>query len=149
MGNTFEIRNMTLQDVSQVTKVGIECFSIPWSEKAFENELEKDGAITLVAVYENEVVGFVNGQLVLDEMYINNIAITQLKRSLGIGESLLKEFENAVKEKARFITLEVRVSNESAINLYKKAGYKTVGIRKNFYEKPTENAKIMSKYSNK
>lgn len=144
-GAEVEVRHTAKADVLRVSEIDAECFSMPWSVAAFELEVEKPEAITLVAVRENEIVGFINGVLVLDEMYISNIAVTSSKQSLGIGKMLLTALENEVGGTASFITLEVRRTNFSAQELYKKMGYSTVGIRKNFYEKPTEDAMLMTK----
>ena len=114
------------------------------TENAFALELEKAGAITMVAVIEKNVVGFVNAQLVIDELYINNIAVTRQCRKRGIGELLLKELERKVFGIATFVTLEVRLSNDLAQSLYKKCGYEIVGVRKNFYQNPTEDAVLMT-----
>ncbi len=144
-GAEVDIRHTAKADVQRVSEIDAECFSMPWSVAAFELEVEKPESITLVAVRENEIVGFVNGVLVLDEMYISNIAVTAARQRLGIGRMLLTALENEVGGTASFITLEVRRTNFSAQELYKKMGYSTVGIRKNFYEKPTEDAMLMTK----
>jgi len=140
-----EIRKLEKADVKRVSEIDAECFSIAWSEQAFELEIEKPESITLVAVCDGNIVGFVNGTIVLDEMYINNIAVTSSKQRLGIGKMLLIELENMVKIIASFITLEVRRSNLVAQKLYGKMGYVTVGVRKDFYELPTEDAMLMTK----
>lgn len=142
----IDILEMQITDVKQVSEIEKECFSSPWSEKDFEIELGKEGSITLISVANDLVVGFVNAQLVLDEIYINNVAVTQKIRKQGVGELLLKGLENKVEGIASFITLEVRKSNIPAIKLYEKCGYQEVGLRKNFYEKPTEDAILMTKY---
>ena len=83
---------------------------------------------------------------VLDECYIANVAVRNKFRRLGIGASLLGTAEKAALYKnCSFISLEVRVSNTPAINLYEKHGYISQGQRKNFYSNPTENALIMTK----
>ena len=133
-------------DVKRVAEIEAECFSLPWSEQAFEEELHLDTAICFVAKYKGETAGFINGRIVLDEFYINNVAVTQSMRGKGIGETLILDLEDYLKHIVSFITLEVRESNIPAQNLYRKCGYKTVGKRNNFYEKPTENAVLMTKF---
>lgn len=137
-----------LKAVSQIEK---ECFSRPWSEAAFYDELENPLSLTVVAIYtdsgkEQTVAGFVNVRIVSDEVYINNIAVSNEFRRKGIGNGLLLTLEEIVRrKKASFITLEVRESNSPAISLYTSLGYLTVGKRKKFYRDPVENAVLMTK----
>lgn len=137
---------MTKNDIMQVAEIEKECFSMPWSVQAFELELEKTDAVTLVAHCESKVVGFVNVNIVLDEMYLNNIAVTSSYRGAGIGGILLKSLEEIARMRVSFITLEVRASNEAAKSLYQRSGFEIVGRRKNFYEKPLEDAILMTKH---
>ena len=144
----LEIRHLTIDDVKAVAEIEAECFSMPWSEQAFEEELHLDTAICFVAHFNNEIAGFVNGRIVLDEFYINNVAVASRFRKKGIGETLINDLCDYLKNIASFITLEVRESNIPAQNLYTKCGFKIIGKRKEFYEKPTENAILMTKYFN-
>lgn len=140
------VRNMTENDVAAVALIEKECFSMPWSEQAFCEELENPYGITLVAEIDGEIAGFLNVRNVCGEIFVNNIAVTQKFRRKGIADSLLFELE---KNNFEFITLEVRESNLGAIRLYEKNGYEKVGVRKKFYEKPTEDAWLMTKFSEK
>lgn len=137
------IENMQKCDVLGVWKIENACFSQPWSEQAFYDELDNPYGVTLVAKREGEVAGFLNVRDVCGEIYINNIAVCEKFRGQGIAKALLSELE---KREFEFITLEVRESNFSAISLYEKMGYEKIGLRKNFYEKPTENAILMTKF---
>lgn len=135
---------MTKNEVKAVSDISKECFSLPWSYEGVLSELEIKGAKTFVAQCENEIAGFLNVRFVLDECAVNNIAVKEKFRRKGIANKLLTELIDYSKErKVSFINLEVRLSNEKAISLYKSFGFKTVGIRKNFYEKPTEDAYIL------
>ena len=79
-----------------------------------------------------------------DECDITNVAVTSSHRRMGIGRCLLEAVEEyCMQNSIRSITLEVRESNTPAIYLYEAMHYENIGIRKNFYEKPTENAIIM------
>lgn len=135
---------MTAEDVPEVHRIEEECFSQPWSEKAFYEELENPYGRTLVAVLENKAAGFINVRSIGGEIYINNIAVSGSFRRKGVGDGLLSALEKA-SEAYEFITLEVRQSNIPAIRLYEKHGFRQVGKRKNFYEKPTEDAILMTK----
>lgn len=141
----IQYRIMTQDDVNGVAEIEKECFTMPWSEKAFSEELENKDAVTLIARTESEVVGFINGRI-SDGFYINNIAVKENYRKSGIASRLLFALEINLNGTTEFATLEVRKSNQPAINLYEKNDYKKVGERKNFYEKPTEDAVLMTKY---
>ena len=124
-----------------------QCFSTPWSENALRAELEKDNARFFVAITKNEVSGYVGANNVLGEVYIDNIAVFYNYRGFGIGEALLRHLVSVAQEEGcSLVTLEVRESNSPARALYEKVGFKNVGIRKNFYEQPKENAVIYTKY---
>lgn len=139
------IDKMTSEDVSGVTIIEKECFTNPWSYDAFLSELENDKAITFVAIADHVVVGFINGRVMLDEGYINNVAVTKNYRRKNIADMLInKLIEFAKQKKLAFLTLEVRKSNQAGIELYKKHGFCEVGMRKNFYNKPSEDALLMT-----
>lgn len=135
---------MTVGDVPEVHRIEEECFSQPWSEKAFYEELENPCGRTLVAALESEAAGFINVRSVGGEIFINNVAVREGFRRQGVGGRLLSALEKAFPD-YEFITLEVRESNLPAIRLYEKHGFRQVGKRRNFYEKPTEDALLMTK----
>ena len=90
-------------------------------------------------------VGYVSTWIVWEEAHITAIAVRKAYRGLGIGELLLAgSIETAMHEKSRVVTLEVRVSNYSAISLYKKYGFTKVGLRKAYYSDNREDADIMT-----
>ena len=137
------IRRMTQEDVKRVAQIEAECFSMPWSEGSFLDSLAREDTVFLVCE-EEQIVGYVGMYLSFEEGEITNVAVTSSHRQRGCGNLLIK----AVKEEAKVrdaecILLEVRVSNASAISLYKKNGFEEIGIRKNFYQYPDEDAIIM------
>lgn len=141
-----KIHSMTRDDIDSVEEIERECFSVPWTREGIENELSNETARFFVAEYMGEKAGYLGMHIVLDECYIANIAVKEKFRRKGIANKLLREGEKTAKnENCAFISLEVRVSNEKAIALYKKRGYNEIGERKNFYSEPTENALIMTK----
>ena len=138
---------MSEQHIATVAELEKECFSTPWSESALLAELTNQFARFFVAIVNGEIAGYIGAHNVLGEVYITNVAVFMSQRKKGIGEMLISELIKVVKnENAEFITLEVRASNASAIRLYEKCGFEKVGERKNFYEKPCENAVLMTKY---
>lgn len=141
----YFIRYMTKEDVKKVAHLDKSIFSHAWSEEAYFDELKNEMAVTLVADLSGEIVGYINVRKVYDEVYINNIAVHEKYRKNHIGTELLIELEEKVKGTVAFITLEVREGNIAAQKLYNDCGYKKAGMRKNFYEKPAENAVLMTK----
>lgn len=120
-------------------------FSHPWTK---EGIIEAKNNRTKFYVFEKsgEVLGYVGISVILDEGYITNIAVLPKYRGNGIGKALMKKLDDLARlEKLSFISLEVRVSNQNAISLYEKFGYKTEGVRKGFYDDPKEDALIMTK----
>ena len=101
--------------------------------------------IFLVAERDGAAVGYVGCQTVLDEGYITNVAVSPDCRRQGVARALLDELKaRAVQAGLSFVTLEVRASNAPAIALYEGAGFVRVGVRKNFYTAPTEDAVLMT-----
>lgn len=139
------IDDMKEEDISGVCLVEEECFSIPWSYNAFLEELPNENAVTLIAIDDMEIVGFVNARFLLGEGSINNIAVTKQKRRHHVGDSLMKLLiKRAAENGVASLTLEVRESNSEAIAFYQNYGFLKVGERKNFYDKPQENAVLMT-----
>ena len=130
--------------VPQVAEIEKNTFSLPWSEEAFYGEIQNPLATYVVAVEDETVLGFAGVHIIAGEGYITNIAVCENARRRGIGKIMLEKIIDNCKEKCTFLTLEVRKSNAPAISLYEKLGFETKGIRKNFYEKPTEDAVIMT-----
>ncbi|MCD7731733.1 MAG: ribosomal protein S18-alanine N-acetyltransferase [Oscillospiraceae bacterium] len=141
----FEIRNAEKTDLPRFAEIEAECIPTPWSIRAFESEFAAKGAIFLAADSGNGICAFLTASSVLDEVNINNVAVTVPFRRKGFGEALMNALEERVSSFAAAINLEVRESNVPAILLYEKLGYEQVGVRKGFYSNPTENALLMTK----
>jgi len=144
----YKILPMVLDDVKQAAEIELLSIAQPWSENAFTAELNNERAVILCAknTESGEVVGFIAASYVLDEVNINSVAVAEKYRKSGIGQALLNSLFEAVKGFAVSVMLEVRQSNLPAISLYEKAGFEKVGMRKNFYENPSENAVLMTKF---
>ena len=144
MNKEINIRLMKKDDISDVANIEKQCFSVPWSEKSFEESLQQSYAVFFVAELQGEIVGYVGMYNMAGQCDITNVAVAGVHRRKGIGRKLLEAVEHyAVANQVSAIALEVRESNEAAVGLYELMQYKNVGIRKNFYEKPNENAIIM------
>ena len=140
------IEKMNAAHVSQIAELEKLCFSDPWSEKSIETELSCRLSVWLVALEGEQVVGYVGSQTVIDESDMMNIAVHPDFRRRGIAEALVAELEAALRQRgSRALTLEVRDSNAPAIALYEKLGFAQVGLRKNYYRNPKEDARILRK----
>ena len=139
------IRTMQKGDVAAVAALEAQIFPMPWSAAGFADTLPREDIIFLVAYEQDELLGYVGIYCTLDEGEITNVAVAPAARRRGIARALLTELKQqlACRNVAR-IVLEVRVSNEPAIRLYKQMGFSVLGVRKNFYEKPTEDAYIIA-----
>lgn len=132
--------------IPQITALEQACFSDPWTAEAFAYELENPLSLWLVALDGETVAGYVGSQAVLDEADIMNVAVHPAYRRRGIAGALLSELERRLAENGVLtLALEVRASNEPAIALYTKLGYSQVGLRKNYYFHPREDALILKK----
>ena len=138
------IRKMQPEDLAEVCKIEKDNFSLPWSEKSFLESMERDDTVYLVALEDVDVAGYIGCYCIAGAGEITNVAVKASHRRKGIGGKLLQKlYEEGVALDTREYFLEVRESNEAAIGLYLRQGFVKEGIRKNFYEKPVENAVIM------
>lgn len=139
------IRQMESEDVFQAAEIEKKSFSMPWSPEGFKGALAYEDNIILVAEEEGRIAGYACVYVSFDEGELTNIAVESEYRGRGIGLMLMKELKHRAETKSvSKIVLEVRVSNATAISLYEKCGFKNLGIRKNFYEQPVEDAYIMA-----
>ena len=144
MENNLIIEMMTSKDIDGVFEVEKNCFEHHWSKESFKKELNNENARYLVAKLGGKIVGYVGIWLILDEGHITNVAVHSDYRGQKIGDKLVQALVNLCKENnINSMTLEVRVSNIVAQNLYKKYGFKLSGIRKEYYSYNKEDAMIM------
>jgi ribosomal-protein-alanine N-acetyltransferase len=138
------IRDMHESDFPEVLEIERISFTIPWSVDSFLNELHNLYSITKVAILEDNVIGYMCAHHIIDKSHILNLAVHPDCRRCGIATKLVKEVLGELEEKGcRFIYLEVRVSNLAARNFYARLGFKEVGVRRNYYSLPGEDAIIM------
>ena len=144
-GETVVIRRMRMRDIDAVTAIEQATFARPWSRESFCQELERNVAARyLVAETDGRVVGYAGAWIILDESHITNIAVADEYRGRGIGKRLTQALLQYLSNLgACYATLEVRVSNERAQNLYKSLGFVSVGKRKRYYEDNQEDAFLM------
>lgn len=141
----YRLIPMTAEHVPQVAALERTCFSHPWTEDMLRQELWNDAAVIVVAEGEDgTVLGYAGLQAVLDEGYINNVAVDPRFRRQGVADELIAAFVRFGKAKLAFLTLEVRASNAPAIALYAKHGFQTAGHRRDYYNDPKEDAILMT-----
>ena len=139
-----EAREELLPQLQQIEQ---RSFSVPWTEAMLRLQLDPNSHVFLTAETEAGLVaGYVGMMYVLDEGYISNVAVAPEYRRQGVADALL----DALEARARalclsFLTLEVRESNGPAVALYQKHGFAPVGRRKDYYEKPREDALLMTR----
>jgi ribosomal-protein-alanine N-acetyltransferase len=136
---------MTVQDIPRVLEIERASFRTPWPTDAYAHELKENRlAAYLVARAEDRIVGYAGMWVILDEAHITTIAVDPAFRGQHIGERLLIGLiEAALERGARWMTLEVRKSNHTAQNLYRKYGFREIGTRKGYYSDNREDAIVM------
>lgn len=140
----IEVRPMVFKDVKYVHFIEENCFTQPWPFEAFLMELDDKFAVNLVGVLNGEVVSYINAKAICGDVSITNVATNEKYRNKGVATSVMSHFINYCKQiNAQILSLEVRVSNINAIRFYNRHGFITQGVRKNFYQQPTEDAMIM------
>lgn len=140
------VRKANRDDTARIAEIERAVFSDAWSKTGIEETLDQQTSRIYVGEEENEIVGYVIAYTVLDEGEVARIAVSSDFRRRGVAEMLLDKVISDGKESGVCMWyLEVRESNVAAQKLYKKKGFEETGLRKDFYEKPKENAVLMNK----
>lgn len=131
-----EFERMTEGHLSEVLAIEQASFSDPWSEVMFRQELEEDpGRYPVVLTVNSQVIGYGLGWIVLDEFHLGNLAVRPDMKGRGYGSLILGRMLKQVKLKGcRTASLEVRASNQTAINLYHRYKFKEIAVRKKYYQ---------------
>ena len=145
---SYEIRSMTQTDIPQIAGIEKMVFPSPWSEAAFRSELNDNAmAVYLVLVDEAQpdvVLAYGGLWKIFDEGHITNIAVRPQDQGKKLGKLILHAMiQWAWANDLSHVTLEVRINNHKAINMYKKAGFLDAGIRPGYYDNGEEDAMVM------
>ena len=143
----IELRPANERDLGWIESLERECFSLPWTREQLEHQINGSGSLLLVACCGGEPAGYMGLDFVLDEGYVTNVCTAPAFRRRGVASALIDGV--AARGRAQglsFITLEARVSNAAARSLYAGKGFVEAGIRPGYYERPKEDAVIMTLY---
>ena len=147
----YTIRNARPSDLDALEALERQCFSLPWTREQLYAALADERQEFLAAVGgEGEILGYIGMMCVLDEGYISNVAVAPDARRMGVGRALVEEMLRRCEQRElSFVTLEVRAHNEPAVALYGSAGFRPVGLRKGYYDRPREDALLMTRFFDK
>ena len=145
---TIELRRLGLADLREIEEIEQRSYATPWSRSMFAGELAKPSSICLGAFAADDEEGLLCGYLIVsryvDAWHVMNIAVALEHRGRGIATMLLERlFDLTADDARRGYTLEVRVSNGTAIGLYERLGFQSRGIRRGYYTDNREDALIM------
>lgn len=147
------IREMQIDDLEQVISIEEMLFSRPWTLNGFFSFFVREDALFLVAEEGGEILGYCGALTALDEGDVLNVGVRPERQRQGIGRRLIGALARKMDERGvASLYLEVRVSNQAAIDLYEASGFKQVGLRKGYYDAPKEDAAVMCRagiHSNK
>ena len=139
------IERMNETHVAAVAALEKLCFAVPWILSSIASELNNPLALWLVAVEDGDLIGYIGSQSVMGESDMMNVAVHPDHRRKGLGEMLVLALCEALSGENTSLALEVRASNAPAISLYEKLGFVQVGLRRNYYRNPKEDALILRK----
>ena len=141
----MEIRQILDTEIAAVARMEGEIFPLGATENMLRTMLTGGSGAVLGAFREGELLGYAWFQSVMDEGYVGNVAVAEPYRRAGIGRALTEAMLALGRERGlAFLTLEVRESNRPARALYEQCGFRAVAVRKNYYEKPREDAVLMT-----
>ncbi len=146
--SNIEYRAMELDDLDGVLEVEQQCFTAPWTPDMFIVEFSNPNSHRRVLVERDSgrVAAYIIYWTVLDEAHLMSIAVLSEFQKRGLARLLMRKFiEERIKQDTTYFSLEVRVGNQRAIELYEKFGFKGIGLRKGYYHDTGEDALLMEK----
>jgi ribosomal-protein-alanine N-acetyltransferase len=138
------IDGMKISDLPEVVEIERASCTMPWTESLFYNEIQNPRSLSRVARKCGKVIGYICANRIMDEGHILNLAVHPNHRKLGIATALVEDMIALLRaDECRFLFLEARASNDGAKRVYEKMNFAFLGIRKNYYVSPVEDAVIM------
>lgn len=141
----LQLESMHVCHLNAVVNIEKQVFTNPWTRRDFEFALERENAYCRVAEIEGQLVGYVIGFVIHKEFHLADFSIHPDQQRRGLGQKMMTVLCGDLRALAQVISLEVRMSNGAAIELYKKTGFQTMAIRKSYYSNPVEDALVMLK----
>jgi len=140
----YEIESIGPEDLDEIVAIENVSYPSPWPKQIFEREIEAQNSYKRIIRFSGSVVAYIVTWTVHDEVHILNIAVHPDFRKIGLGEMLLRDCLGFSSERGlKLAVLEVRTSNNSAIKLYEKIGFRTLRVRKKYYSDTGEDAYVM------
>lgn len=140
----YEIESIGPEDLDEIVAIENVSYPSPWPKQIFEREIEAQNSYKRIIRFSGSVVAYIVTWTVHDEVHILNIAVHPDFRKIGLGEMLLRDCLGfSFDRELKLAVLEVRTSNNSAIKLYEKIGFKTLRVRKKYYSDTGEDAYVM------
>ena len=139
----MKLKTVSDSDCIKIATLESQVFSDPWSEESIRDNVRSDNYLIMGAFEDEDLLGYVIYMLLLEEAELLRIAVKEEARNKGIATSLLDVMINKTRDEVKEVKslfLEVRENNTAARKLYEKTGFVEVGMRKNYYSNPTENA---------
>ena len=146
MKTAVDIRRLTLNDLNAIEHIERRAYPTPWSRSMFAGELAKPASISLGAFEGEQLAGYMIISRYVDAWHVMNVAVDPDQRGRGVATMLLERlFDLTAADARRGYTLEVRVTNRKAIQLYERLGFSSRGVRRGYYTDNREDALIMWK----
>ncbi|MFT4049052.1 MAG: ribosomal protein S18-alanine N-acetyltransferase [Solirubrobacterales bacterium] len=139
----FAIRRMEMGDIAAALEIEHQSFPTPWSSAMFVLELSKAGSICLAATDDGILIGYLIAARYAQVWHIMNVSVDPANRRAGVGTALLQQVFTLADAERTHYTLEVRVSNDVAIRMYERCGFREAGVRPGYYADNKEDALIM------
>jgi [ribosomal protein S18]-alanine N-acetyltransferase len=144
MMTAVNVRTLRPSDLDAVERIERGSYPTPWSRSMFAGELAKPSSVCLGAFQGEDMLGYLIVARYVDAWHVMNVAVDEGFRGRGIAGGMLERlFDLTIGDVERGYTLEVRVSNETAIALYQRLGFVETGIRRGYYTDNREDALIM------
>ena len=143
MNEQVEIRRLTYSDLPQVIAIERQAFPTPWSLSMFVLELSKPSGICLAALVRGKLTGYLICSRYDTVWHLMNVAVDPAARRRGIASNLMDQLFTTADRPHEQYTLEVRESNDAAIAMYERFGFRGAGHRRGYYHDNREDALIM------